>query len=71
MISQNGFVDGLLRSIDRSVRETTQPKRTVKREKSSNMVVVAEVVRPDSDLVGRQREIPLKMKLRLGLAPLE
>jgi hypothetical protein len=28
MISQNGFVDGLLRSIDRSVRETTQPKRT-------------------------------------------
>jgi hypothetical protein len=35
------------------------------------MVVVAEVVRPNSDLVGRQRETPLKMKLRLGLAPLE
>jgi len=52
MISQNGFVDGLPRSIDRSVRETMQPKRTGKREKSSNMVVVGEVVRPDSDLVG-------------------
>jgi len=65
------FVDGLLRSIDRSVRETTQPKRAGKREKSSNMVIVAEVVRPDSDVVGRQRETPLKAKLRLGLVPLE